>query len=121
MLVAMVDSMIFDSLVAGGDTAEAVLGAIRDGRLKLRTTHVQEDQLAAILDEAKRSAIAAIPREVVPSSVFVLGVSRLGEARLGAGDDYEAIRRGSKDIEDAIIAATAVSEADVLVTEDKRL
>jgi predicted nucleic acid-binding protein len=121
VLIAMIDTMIFDHLLANPDDRSVVTAAIADGRLQLKTTHVQEDQLAAIPDEAKRSAAAEIPREVVASSVFVVGVSRVGMARVGPGDDYEAIRRAEKDVEDAIIAASAVSEAHVLVTEDKRL
>jgi predicted nucleic acid-binding protein len=124
MLVVMVDTMVFDHLVADETAAEAVLAAIKDGRLQLRTTHVQEDQLAAIPDEAKRSAIAAIPREVVATSVSVYEISAYGKARYGSDDDdaaYEAIRHGPKHVQDAIIATTALSEAHVLVTDDKRL
>lgn len=117
----MVDTMVFDHLVAHADDRDVVVAAVREGRLLLRTTHVQEDQLEQIPDTTKREAAEQIPRQVIPSSVFVVGVSRVGMARAGTGDDYEAIRRGEKDVEDAIIAATAVSEAHVLVTEDKRL
>lgn len=42
-------------------------------------------KLAAIGDESKRSVVASVPRENVPTADFVAGFSRLGMARLGEG------------------------------------
>jgi hypothetical protein len=41
--------------------------AIRDGRIEIVMTRVQEDQIAAIPDEGKWGEIVAIPRRVVPT------------------------------------------------------
>ena len=122
VLVALLDTNVFDRLVADDEGRQAVLAAVEHQRLRLRTTHVQEDELANITDADKRAAIEAIPRDVVPTSVMVLGVSKWGEARLGGTDEYAAIRSESGNhVQDAIIAATAASDAHVLVTEDRRL
>jgi hypothetical protein len=48
-------------------------------------------------------------------------ISKWGMASWGGSDDYEAIRHCESHLEDAIIAATASTDAHVLVTEDKRL
>jgi hypothetical protein len=84
---------------------------------------VQEDELAATPDVARREALLnVVPRERVPTSVAVWDVSRWGEAELGDGSDYEAVRGESRQrYRDAIIAATAESKAQVLVTEDQDL
>lgn len=117
----MLDTMVFDLLVADDEGRRAVLDAIGADRLRLRTTHVQEDQLAAIPDESKRAHVAEIPREIVPTSVMVWGTSKWGMASWGGSAEYEAIRHDENHIEDAMIAATATTDAHVLVTEDKRL
>ncbi|CAA9491118.1 MAG: hypothetical protein AVDCRST_MAG69-1353, partial [uncultured Solirubrobacteraceae bacterium] len=52
MRTAMIDTMVFDALQADPPGREAVLSAIRAGRLRLVTTHVQERQLADIRDPA---------------------------------------------------------------------
>jgi hypothetical protein len=105
--IAMLDTMVFDLLVADDPARDAVLGAVASDRLRLRTTHVQEDQLAGIKDESKRESVNAIPREVVPTAVAVWDVSRWDAARWGSTEDYDAIRHGESHIADAIIAATA--------------
>ena len=89
--------------------------------LKILTTHVQEDELSLISDVEKKKKVASIPREVIPTRGFVLGVSRLGMARLG-GEGIEEIRQGNlRHTHDALIAATAEGYADVLVTEEEDL
>jgi predicted nucleic acid-binding protein len=121
MRKAMLDTMVFDALSADQAGLDAVLDAVRHGHLLLVTTHVQEDQLAAIKDAVKRKALQRIPRRVLPTSVLIAGVSRTGRARLGPGSEYDALRHASKHAEDEIITDTTAARADVLVTEDKRL
>jgi hypothetical protein len=121
MLRAMIDTMVFDSLSADPADREAVLEAVRTRRLLLLTTPVQEAQLADIADPVKRKRLQTIPREVVPSSAPVLGVSRAGRPRLGPGAESEALRVGTRHAGDEIIADVAATRADTLVTEDRRL
>jgi predicted nucleic acid-binding protein len=118
----MVDSNVFDVLVDDAAARQAVLAAIEDKRLVLRTTHVQEDELAATPDKDRRTQLQqVVPRDRVVTSVGVFGVSKWGAASFGGSEEHEAIRHGPNHIEDAIIAATAVTDAHVLVTEEKRL
>jgi hypothetical protein len=119
---AMCDTMIFDKIVADAD----VLARLNDQGCPVTviSTHVQDDELAAIGDESKRAAVARVPRENVPTADFVAGFSRLGMARLGEGEVYEQVRgevKSPKHSRDGIIAGTAKTDADVLVTDDHRL
>lgn len=119
---AMCDSMIYDEIVADPD----VLLRLRrpECPVVLVSTHVQDDEHANILDEAKRDAIANVPRVNVPTADFVIGFSRLDMARLGDGAVYEGVRgksKTSKYARDGLIASSAKRDADVLVTEDRRL
>ena len=73
VLKAMIDTMVFDRLLDEPTAVQAVSQAVRDGRLALFTTHVQEDQIAAVPDPLRRKRLQALPREVIPSSVFIVG------------------------------------------------
>jgi hypothetical protein len=121
----MLDTMVFDHIVADAAFAEVVRDAVRSGSITIVTTHIQEDQIAAIPDEEKRTAISRIPRRVVPTTGFVLDVSRLGMARLADEEPSETIerigRREMRNVKDALIAASTHDEADALVTEDQTL
>ncbi len=101
---AMLDTMVFDALEADPDGLEAVRAAVGRRRLVLLSTPVQEAQLAAVPDPARRKRMQrAIPREAVPA---VGWVPAAGLQRHAA---------------DAAILDTALERADVLVTEDRRL
>lgn len=121
MRCAMVDTMVFDALEADPDGREAVLDAVRAGELELCTTHVQEDQLAAITDAARRKALQRVPRRVVPAGGGVAGVRRTGAAVHSDDAAGRALRDGTRHAKDAIIAAAAADLTDVLVTDDRRL
>lgn len=106
----MIDTMVFDAVADDPETREAITAATRDGRIKLFTTQIQEDQLAAIPDPARRKRLRALPREVLPP------VSPDGSELI------DAVHAGqNKHMADAIIAGTALARCDVLVTEDARL
>jgi hypothetical protein len=94
--------------------------------LRILTTHVQRDELAAIPDVGKRQAVLCVPGQVVPTPGAVVGLSRIGQSRLGEGSadnlDIPAIQKGNpKHSEDALIAVTAATEGCILVTEDAAL
>ncbi|MGK2936843.1 MAG: hypothetical protein ACSLFR_03420 [Solirubrobacteraceae bacterium] len=106
----MIDTMVFDAVADDPETREAITAATRDRRIALFTTQIQEDQLAAIPDPARRKRLRALPREVLPP------VSADG------GELVNAVHAGqNKHMADAIIAGTALARCDVLVTEDARL
>jgi predicted nucleic acid-binding protein len=121
----MLDTMIFDHIVADDAFTEAVREAASDGSITIVTTHIQEDQIVAIPDDEKRKAILRIVRRVVPTTGFALDVSRLGMARLADEETSATIerigRRHLRTVRDALIAASAHDEADAIVTEDKTL
>jgi hypothetical protein len=125
---AMLDSMIFDLLIADEEAAACVRQAIADDRLDILITHVQRDQHTDTPDADKRAKLAqmrsAIQAEVIPTHGAVVGVSRVGMARLTDENDrlHEVLTRipagNSRHITDALITATTMGDADVLVTED---
>ena len=121
MRTAMIDTMVFDALHADPPGRDAVLSAIRTGRLRLVTTHVQERQLADIRDVVRRKALQRIPREVVATAAPVLAVARSGRPALGPSAETDAIVRGPRHVADDVIAQAALAHADCLVTEDRRL
>lgn len=119
----MLDSNVFDALVAREPDRRAVIAAIRSGQLELVTTHLQEDEIFRVSarDTHKYWRMQSIPRTVVSTSDFILGLSRLGMARLGDGVTYNAVRTKQRHLVDAEIAATAQYERLRLVTDEKRL
>lgn len=119
----MIDSNIFDELVADETLRRKVVSLARQCRVELVTTHLQEDELRAVAsrDATKYRRIQSLPRTVVLTSDFIVGVSRLGMARIGDGTTYEAIRRDKRHIFDAEIAATAKYEQIPLITSERRL
>lgn len=117
----MLDTMVFDALHADPFGREAVLDAVRARELMLCTTHVQEDQLAAIPDPVRRKALQRLPRQVVPAAAGVAGVFRTGRVQFTDDDAGDALRFGSRHAQDDLIADAAGLRADVLVTEDRRL
>lgn len=106
----MIDTMVFDAVADDPDTRDAIAAATRDRRIALFTTQIQEDQLAAIPDPARRKRLRALPREVLPA------------VSADSGAIVDAVHAGqNKHMADAIIAGTALARCDVLVTEDARL
>lgn len=121
----MLDTIIFDRIVDDPAFAKVVRDAALSDSIMIVTTHIQEDQIADIPDDEKRAAISRIPRNVVATTGVALGVSRLGMAKT-ADDDTSATmermgQRHLKNTKDALIAASACEQADVIVTEDKTL
>ena len=103
VLRAMIDTMVFDRLVDDPEAFAAVSRAIREHRLALFTTPVQEAQLTAIPDRRRRKQLQSLPREVVP-----------------APGDRAVYTVGPRHLADAMIADAAAATCDVLVTEDRR-
>ena len=128
-LRVMLDTNIFDLIIETPGLAEHLQSLAASDRLDIVVTHVQEDELARIPDPEKQRAIQQVPRRSLPTAVFVLDVSRLGQARLGEGQEggleYDTLHgENPKRLRDAVIALTAAAEAvevEALVTEDDGL
>jgi hypothetical protein len=126
MLRVMLDTNIFDHIIETPGLAGHLRSLTASGRLDIVVTHVQEDELAGIHDTERRRAVQQVPRRLVPTAVFVLDVSRLGQARLGGGHEggleYDTLHgENPKRVRDAVIALTsaaAAEEVEAFVTED---
>lgn len=122
----MLDTQIYDWIIDTPEMVERLNRLSREGKVRILCTHIQEDELVRIPDEKKRAAVASIIKEKVPTSGGVFNVSKWNEFSWGDGspggfsiDDVRSPSKGHT--EDALIATTAVRDADVLVTEDRRL
>ena len=127
MLRVMLDTNIFDRIIEVPGFAGHLRSLTAGGRLDIVVTHVQEDELARIPDTAKRREVQLVPRRSIATSVFLMGFSPLGAARLGEGDggglSLDELAERNR-VPDAVIALTAAAEAEeveAFVTEDARL
>jgi hypothetical protein len=113
-----------------------------DGKIQLNdlpsdgefaATHVQRDELAKTKDHGRRAQLMAkfgttINREV-PTESLVVGVSRVGLAKVSDGKLYHSLRDALNDrnegkknnAQDALIAEVAIKKSWILVTADKAL
>lgn len=122
----MLDSMVYDKIVAAPQMVERLNQLSKEGRVVVLCTHIQQDELACISDKRKRDAVAKIITKKVATSGGVWDVSKWDQFRWGDGSSggvsVDDIRSPSKGhTEDALIATTAARDADVLVTDEKRL
>ncbi len=118
----LIDSHIHDRIIDVPGAFDLITKLVRNGTIRLLITHVQADELALTPDEQRRAALMAVPTERVLAYGFVLGASRLGEARLGESGPIESLRRGNPvHMEDALIGASAQYENVALVTDDRLL
>jgi len=115
--------MVYDKIAA--DLAfKSLLQRLKDeGRLDFISTYVEAGQIAAIPSEKDIGQSSAVQTNLVASSVFILGHSKPGYAQLGdENGNYGKINvTNPKNVADGIIAATALSRASILVTDDVRL
>jgi hypothetical protein len=122
------DAMIYDELLKDPLTLPRLVDMQERREVTIFKTHVQRDEFEAISDESarrKRLALYDALGSEVPTEGMVWDVSRWDQSKLGGGagkitveDILTASRRHA---EDALLAATASSHADVFVTEDQRL
>ena len=126
MAKIMLDTQIYDCIVSEPGLAERLNLLSKAGKLEILTTHIQQDEIAAITDEPKRTTAQQIMARCVPTSGAIWGVSKWDMCTWGDGSaggfGIDEVRSPSKGhTADALIATTAAKDADVLVTEDGRL
>lgn len=126
----MFDTNVFNRILDG-----AVEISEFRGKAHFYATHVQLDELKRTSNTQRRQELIAVFEEVtdtkVPTESFVLGVSRLGEAKLGGDEDHlcsemkaeidKLNKNKPNNIQDALIAETAIKNQFTLVTEDTDL
>jgi predicted nucleic acid-binding protein len=119
-----------------------IFNAILDGGIDIHqlnhdnayfVTHIQFDELQNTRNDERRNQLIQIFTLIAPTSTptetFILDVSRLGKAKLGDSQIYTDIknyldsRNNSKEnnIQDALIAETAILQNLTLVTNDRHL
>ena len=122
MEIFMFHTNIFDKML-GKEGPKIQIVELKDKRqIAILTTHIQIDELSATPDIVRRKRLLECASEIcefIPTMGSVLDVSRLGMARLNNGEEIERMRQGnSRKTQDALISATASSDANFLVTED---
>lgn len=119
----MFDNDILNKIVEGKIDIDRI---IKSNKFEFYATHIQTDQVSRCPDNEKRALLTLnltkLSPIVLPTESFVLGKSRLGEAKLGDGGTLEKIRKENlKHTEDALIGEVAIKKGILLVTNDKTL
>src|SRR6266478_5095937 len=117
MKTVLLDGMIYDALEPDIPTRTRIRGLIRSEVLRVIATPKVRDELE---ESPFRCIPAWFPVCLEPEAVFILGHGHLDQAALGEGDVFEQHRGKSEKVSDAIVADSADSLADILVSEDKR-
>lgn len=147
----MFDTNIFDRVL---DVKLDITDLKKKG--KFFVTHIQLDELNAISDPIRKAELLEVFGHIVtdkvstesavwdiskwdeskwssekpltPTETFVLGVSRLGQAKLSQADIYSIIKNELDKIKnkpnnpkDALIAETSIKNGFILVTDDQTL
>ncbi|MCD6540206.1 MAG: restriction endonuclease subunit S [Candidatus Omnitrophica bacterium] len=138
----VIDGFMFDT---------NIFDAILDNKIDLRDlpagfnyyiTHIQKDELEAINKSGKLERkydlieiFNELEKEELPTEGFVLGVSRLGQAKLSSDDLYDKLlnrlqeldkkagksKTKENQIKDVLIAKTCIKNALILVSNDENL
>jgi predicted nucleic acid-binding protein len=101
----MLDTNVYDLIVARRGFTEHLNAAVEAGAIEILRTRVQDEEIARIPDAARRAAMRKVRSRAIPTS----------EAA------WTGLPKGHAPSEDALIAATALESADVLVSEDRTL
>jgi predicted nucleic acid-binding protein len=121
----MLDTNIYDAIVADTAVTQRVKEMIANGGLTIITTHIQKDQLGAIPAADKRAAVFSIPTEKVVTSGAIWGLSKWNECTwtdpVTSTVMGQVTKGNQKHAADALIGVTAAANADVLVTNDRQL
>jgi hypothetical protein len=121
----MLDTNAYDEIVARPGFQERLNAAHNAGKVVIVRTHIQEDELASIPDPNKKAAVTEVAGTSVATSGGVFGLSKFDGATFGGGaaDVHigDVATSAGQHMGDALIASSAAAEADVLVTEDRRL
>ena len=114
----VLDANIWDKLSSDDEARERVRALCEDEQT------LEIIVPATLARELEASPFGGVPdwfpTNQITDSVFVLDHTPLGEGRLGDGDTFAEHRGSSGEIADAVIADAVATDADVLVTEDKR-
>ena len=113
----MLDTNVFDLLAADPPTQLAIRDLVIAKKVRVLATPKIRDELT---DSPLEGLPDWFPIELEPESVAVSGHARSGMARLGEGKIFKAHKGESCKAADGIIADSANSLADIVVSEDGR-
>ncbi|PIC86115.1 hypothetical protein CSV72_09875 [Sporosarcina sp. P20a] len=122
----MIDTNIYDCLIVDEEVLSLVRSLIGEEIIEILTTHIQIDEVNNVNDITMRNNLLTVPTNEIKTRILVIGHSRIGKSKIGIGKEngikFISIHKDNpKHINDAIIAVTANANADILVTEDKKL
>lgn len=121
------DTNIFNSILDGSVDPNRLIGRV------CFATHIQLDEIKATTNAERRSRLESIflvlIKDQIPTESFVIGVSRLNQAKLSDGSIYNnllqrlnELNKGKpNNMQDLIIAETAMANNLILVTHDRDL
>ena len=124
----VIDSMVVDLMTDTPGLLNQVQEVARRGLLVFVVTHIIQDQLAAAPPPRRDQLLAtydALPKTQIPTRGLVLGLSRLGEARLGDGSEsgvsaHDVRPSGNMGgLADALIAQSCIDLSIPLITRDR--
>ncbi len=119
----MLDTNEYDKILTNPDSYDLLLRLLAEGKIELLSTHIQRDEIMGTEDddEAKKARLGAIlcHASMISTRGAVWDVSIHGLSRYGSDEDHGIIDQ-VRDVKDGLIAATTSSDADTLVTDDKR-
>ena len=118
------DTNIFDEILNGSLNINDLIQFKEKAEFYI--THIQVDEINKCSDKERRAKLFLLMGKlqpiIIPTSSFILGKSRLGEARLGNGIIFKDLQQGNmKHASDALIGETSIREGLILVTNDKTL
>jgi predicted nucleic acid-binding protein len=128
----ILDSNIFDQLLIETVFLDLLENAAIEGQITLVVTHIQENELLQTGDAAKRAALLSVFNRLaklsnkVPTQGCIPGFIQPGFSCPSDGGPHVKLNdirddKKPKHAADALLAATADAEADVLVTQENRL
>ena len=123
----LVDTNIFNCILDGSIDSNQLVNK------SCYATHIQLDEIRATTDTERRSRLENVFKQVIkeqiPTESVVIGVSRFNQAKLSDGTKYNQLlqrlnelnKRKSNNVQDALIAETAITNNLILVTLDRVL
>jgi len=120
----ILDSQIHDIVAADASLKQLIERCQSAGHITVLSTHVQGEELGKIPPHKDIGQATTVGAEQIGTSVFVLDYSYLDLDQLGtpaADAAFAQLQIGNlKHTEDAMIGTTALTDADILVTNDQK-
>lgn len=117
-----------------------VIGDIQEGTIDFESvkecdaeffmTHIQEDEIQVTPDEELQKNLleifTTVRTDTDPTESAVIGISKVGRAKLGGGGTYQQLvdelpDDDGNEMNDALIAETAIANEYTLITADQDL